>query len=154
MSTHPATPHRAKLGSAQFASVEQHASPLGTANRHLSTAALRLSLSNGTYVATVSLAHAQTHATSSAAEEARPSRGSGMKTVKKIRAGQLASIQTVVCYARVIRLSSTADRRSRLPARDDIRATGTSLAGWHNGSHELGESARPEVLLQVCVTIS
>ena len=85
MSTHPATPHRAKLGSAQFASVEQHASPLGTANRHLSTAALRLSLSNGTFVATVSLAHAQTHATSSAAEEARPSRGSGMKTVTCIK---------------------------------------------------------------------
>ena len=36
-----------------------------------------------------------------------------------------------------------------MPPRDDIRATRTSLAGWHDGSHErVGESARPEVLLR------
>ena len=40
MSTHPALLHRAKLRSAQFGSVEQHASPLGTADRHATTASL------------------------------------------------------------------------------------------------------------------
>ena len=41
ISTQPALPHRAELGSAQFVSVEQHASPLGTAERHALTASLR-----------------------------------------------------------------------------------------------------------------
>ena len=41
ISTQPALPHRAELGSAQFVSVEQHASPLGTAERQAFTASLR-----------------------------------------------------------------------------------------------------------------
>mmetsp|Transcript_9046 Transcript_9046/g.40960 ORF Transcript_9046/g.40960 Transcript_9046/m.40960 type:complete len:106 (-) Transcript_9046:1426-1743(-) len=45
ISVHPALPHRAELGSAQFGSVEQHASPLGTAERHATTASWSAALS-------------------------------------------------------------------------------------------------------------
>ena len=50
ISTQPALPHRAELGSAQFASVEQHASPLGTAERQASTAALSAALSGNAHI--------------------------------------------------------------------------------------------------------
>ena len=52
ISTQPALPHRAELGSAQFVSVEQHASPLGTAERHAFTASLRPWLSPSQAVST------------------------------------------------------------------------------------------------------
>ena len=49
MSTHPALLHRAKLRSAQFGSVEQHASPLGTSRRHATTASLSATLSGNAH---------------------------------------------------------------------------------------------------------
>ena len=45
MSSHPAAPHRAELGSAQFGSVEQQFAPEVTLPRQFTTAALSASLS-------------------------------------------------------------------------------------------------------------
>ena len=45
MSSHPAAPHRAELGSAQFGSVEQQLAPDATAPRQFFTAVLSASLS-------------------------------------------------------------------------------------------------------------
>ena len=50
ISTQPALPHRAELGSAQFVSVEQHASPLGTAERHALTASLSAAVSGNEHI--------------------------------------------------------------------------------------------------------